>query len=64
LSAGAFRDSGDRLIAGFLTLGWLVDLTDLKGIPVAVLRRPKTQVRVKIYGTDEYIGNLRPQEAS
>lgn len=62
INAGIFNSNGDRLTQGFLSLGWIMESVDRKWRQ-AVLRRPKTQMRLMLDVTDEYAKSLQPKEA-
>jgi hypothetical protein len=63
ISAGVFSSSEDKLIAGFIGLGWIVESGRTSAGPgTIVLRKPKTQVRVHLHGRPEYVRSLLPKE--
>jgi hypothetical protein len=63
INAGAFSSSGDRLIAGFIGLGWIVESGNTSaGLGTVVLRKPKTQVLVHLHGRPEYVLSILPKE--
>ncbi|CAN7440297.1 ACP synthase [Paraburkholderia terricola] len=62
ISAGVFSSSGDRLIAGFIGLGWIVESgKTTANFGSVVLRRPKTQTRIHLHGGPEYVGSILPK---
>lgn len=55
----------DRLVAGFLSLGWRVERVDLDGhYTKVVLRRPKTQLRLRLDCSLAYASSLELQEVA
>ncbi|QIX18361.1 ACP synthase [Burkholderia multivorans] len=43
----SFGNGADRVVDGFLSLGWIVDRVDLdRSFTKVILRRPKTQIRL------------------
>lgn len=65
IDTGIFLESGDRLIRGFLDLGYQVERVQLdKYFPQAILRKPKTQIRVMVRGTTDYVNGLKSRESA
>lgn len=65
IDTGIFSESGDRLIRGFIELGYEVERVQLdKYFPQAVLRKPRTHVRVMVHGTADYVNGLKSVEAA
>ena len=63
LDSGIFRQNGDRLVEGFISLGWLVEaLNAERALPRVLLRRLKTQVRIILDVTDEFAKSLQSRE--
>lgn len=63
MDAGIFRENGDRLVEGFLGLGWLVEAVNAeRALPRVLLRRHKTQARIILDVTDEFAKSLKSGE--
>ena len=62
LDSGIFRTQGNRLVEGFVSFGWIVEAVKVEGLPLVLLRRPKTQTRIALDVTDEFAKALRAQE--
>lgn len=62
IGAGISTNSGDRLISGFIARGWIVEHTKPDQYFSRVrLRRPKTQVRILLTGSEAFVRALMPQ---
>jgi hypothetical protein len=61
MDSGLFRANGDRLVDGFISLGWVVEAVGVNRYQV-LLRRPKSQTRIVFDVTDECAKSLRPRE--
>lgn len=56
---------GDRTIGGFMALGWIVErIRSDRMFANVVLRRPKTQLRVLLDGSEALVNSLQPQEVA
>ena len=62
LDSGIFRTQGNRLVEGFISFGWIVEAAKVEGLPLVLLRRPKTQTRIVLDVTDEFARALQAQE--
>lgn len=62
LDSGIFRTQGNRLVEGFISFGWIVEAAKVEGLPLVLLRRPKTQTRIVLDVTDEFAKALQAQE--
>ncbi|WP_244306249.1 ACP synthase [Paraburkholderia lacunae] len=63
ISVGIWSINEDRLIAGFIALGWIVESGEATAHGGSVvLRQAKTQIRVHIYGRPEYLRSILPKE--
>ncbi|ASL45103.1 hypothetical protein bAD24_I16640 [Burkholderia sp. AD24] len=63
IAAGIFSINENRLTAGFIALGWIVESGSVRGpYGSVVLRKPKTQTRVRLDGNAEYLRTILPQE--
>ncbi|MFM0646891.1 ACP synthase [Paraburkholderia bryophila] len=64
VAAGIFSVSENRLTAGFIALGWIVESGCVNGsYGSVVLRKPKTQTRVRLDGNVEYLCTILPKGA-
>lgn len=58
-----FSVNENRLTAGFIALGWVVESGRVSGpYGSVVLRKPKTQTRVRLDGNAEYLRTILPKE--
>jgi hypothetical protein len=63
ISGGIWSESEDKLIAGFIGLGWIVESGKVSATGGSVvLRQAKTQIRVHMYGRPDYLRSILPAE--
>jgi hypothetical protein len=63
IDATCFSSWQNKLVDGFIELGWIVDSRRIyEHSGTVVLRRPKTQTRVKLDGNAEHIRHLPMKE--
>lgn len=59
IDGGIFEEYRDRLANGFFALGWQVEHTRTQiASATLILRKPKTQTRVHLYVSKQYVDSL------
>ncbi|WP_035546395.1 hypothetical protein [Burkholderia sp. 9120] len=63
VAAGIFSITENRLTDGFLALGWVVESGSVNGpYGSVVLRKHRTQTRIRLDGNAEYLRTILPKE--
>ncbi|MDR6500336.1 hypothetical protein J2785_003492 [Burkholderia ambifaria] len=64
LPSYSIGNAADRVVDGFLSLGWIVERVDPDGsFTKVILRRPKTLIRLALDCSLAFANNLQSQEA-
>lgn len=65
ISGGIWSGSEDKLIAGFIGIGWIVESGEVSAHGGSVvLRQAKTQIRIHVYGRPDYLRTILPKEGA